>query len=105
MLIMNNWSVHIALKVNEFWIKNHIRILIIAPSCPSLKLIEKFTLKIKSKIRSYLSEGGIFYSKILQNFIYNTAAWNLSGFESQVTKKLFVKWRILRKFLLNEKNW
>ena len=57
MLIMDNYSVHVALKANEFWIKSWIKILTIAPYCSNLNPIKKVTLSIKSKTRSYLSEG------------------------------------------------
>ena len=80
MLIMDNWSVHVASKVNEFWITNNLRILTIAPYFTRLNPIEKLILNIKSKIRSYLSEGKNFNLKLLQNSIDKTAAWNISGF-------------------------
>ena len=59
MLTMDNCSVHVASKVNEFWIK----ILKIAPYFPNLNPIVKVTLSIKSKTRSYLSEGKCFNKK------------------------------------------
>ena len=95
MLIINNFSVHVTSKVNEFWIKNWIKILTIAPYSPNSNSIEKVTLSIKSKTRSYLSEGKRFNLKMLQNLIYNSAVWDLSGFIGKVIKKLFKRWKTL----------
>ena len=47
MLIMDNCSVHVALKVNEFWVKSLIEILAIASCFPNLILIAKVALNIK----------------------------------------------------------
>ena len=47
MLIMDNCSVHVALKVNEFWVKSLIEILAIASYFPNLILIAKVALNIK----------------------------------------------------------
>ena len=102
---MDNWSLHVASKVNEFWIKNHLRILTIAPYCLSLKPIEKLILSIKSKIRSYLSEGKNFNLKLLQNSIDKTAAWDLSGFVLASNKEVLCKMKDLAKNLSqNDKN-
>ena len=48
---MDNFLVHIVLKVNEFWVKILKRILAIAHYCPNLNPIRKVTLNIKSKTR------------------------------------------------------
>ena len=80
MLIIDNFSVHVASKVNEFRIKSWNKILTIVPYFPNLNQIKKATLSIKSKTRSYLSEGKRFKIKMLQNSIYNTAVWDLLGF-------------------------
>ena len=96
---------HVASKVNEFWIKNHLRILTIAPYCPSLNPIEKLILIIKSKIRSYLSEGKNFNLKLLQNSIDKTVAWDLSGFVRASNKEVLCKMKDLAKKLSqNDKN-
>ena len=47
MLIMDNCSVHVASKVNEFWIKIWNKILTIVQYCPKLNPIKKVTLSIK----------------------------------------------------------
>ena len=57
----------------------------------------KVTLSIKSKTRSYLSEGKCFNKKILQNSIYNIDVWDLFR---QVKKKLFKRWETLIRILV-----
>ena len=73
--IIDNYSVLVVSKVNEFWINSWFKIFTIAPNSPNLNSIEKVTLRIKSKTRSYLSEGKCFNLKILQNSIDDNADW------------------------------
>ena len=103
MLIMDNWSLNVVSKVNEFWIKNHIRILTIAPYCSSLNLIEKLILSIKSKISLYLSECKNFNLKLLQNSIDKKATWDLSDFVRASNKEVLCKMKDLAKNYLKMK--
>ena len=77
--------------------KNWIKILTIAPYSPNSNSIEKVTLSIKSKTRSYLSEGKRFNLKMLQNLIYNTAIWDLSGFIRESNKEVIQKMKDINK--------
>ena len=60
---MDNCSVHVVSKVNEFWRKIWNKILTIAHYCPNLNPIKKVTLNIKSKTRSYLSRRKVLQLK------------------------------------------
>ena len=97
MLIMDNCSVHVVLEVNEFWVKCWIKILTIVPYCPNLNPIAKVTLSIKLKTHSYLSEGKCLNYKMLQNSIYNTSVWDLSGFILASNKEVIQKMRYINK--------
>ena len=92
MLIVDNCSLLVASKLNEFWIKIWIKVLAIAPYYLNLNPIEIVTLSIKSITRPYLSEVNSLNLKILQNSIDNTAVEIYRDLLRQVIKKLFKKW-------------
>ena len=94
---MDNCSVHVALEVNEFWVKSWIKILTIVPYCPNLNPIKKVTLSIKLKTHSYLSEGKCLNYKMQQNSIYNTSVWDVSGFIRASNKEVIQKMRDINK--------
>ena len=96
MLIIDNWSVHVVSKVNEFWIKKHIRILIIDSNCLSLNPIEKLILNIKSKICSFFLKEKLQF----ENSIDETGDWDLSGFVRASNKEVLCKMKDLAKIYL-----
>ena len=94
---MDNLSVHTANIVKEFWLKIKIKILIIVPYCPSLNLVEKVILSIKSNMKKYLSKGKWFGLRIFKSAIDDTALCDLSGFIRACNREVLHKMKdILR---------
>ena len=106
--MMTNYSVNVASKVNEFWIKCRIKILTISPYCPNINAIEKVILSIKLKTHSYLSEVKCFNKKNCKTQLIKLLFEIYLYLFWQVTNKLFKRWETFRRIFdwnFENKSW